>query len=82
MVTWTTKLLDEIAVGDRATLEHVVAEGALAYLAAAESAGVVPGTRVPIARTSRADNARSREASTAIMARIAHARRSGTEDRA
>src|SRR5262249_32186073 len=39
----------------------------LAYLAAAESAGVVLGTRVPIALTSRADNARSREASTAVM---------------
>jgi phosphate acetyltransferase len=49
----------------------------LSYLAAAESAGVVLGTRVPIALTSRADNARSREASTAIMALIAHARRPG-----
>src|SRR4029450_828113 len=47
----------------------------LAYLAAAESAGIVLGTRVPIALTSRADNARSREASTAIMALVAHARR-------
>jgi phosphate acetyltransferase len=49
----------------------------LSYLAAAESAGVVLGARVPIALTSRADNARSREASTAIMALIAHARRPG-----
>src|SRR4029450_12413146 len=32
----------------------------LAYLAAAESAGIVLGTRVPIALTSRADNARTR----------------------
>ncbi len=47
----------------------------LSYLAAAESAGIVLGTRVPIALTSRADNARSREASTAVMALVAHARR-------
>ena len=51
----------------------------LAYLAAAESAGIALGTRVPIALTSRADNARSREASTAIMALVAHAHRSGAE---
>ena len=50
----------------------------LAYLAAAESAGIVLGTRVPIALTSRADNARSREASTAVMALLAHARRAAS----
>src|SRR4029434_3173888 len=47
----------------------------LAYLAAAESAGIVLGTRVPIALTSRADNLRSREASTAVLALVAPARR-------
>ncbi len=49
----------------------------LAYLAAAESAGIVLGTRVPIVLTSRADGARSREASTAVMVLVAHARRAG-----
>ncbi len=40
----------------------------LAYLANAEMAGIVLGARVPIILTSRADNARSRLASTAIAA--------------
>jgi len=48
----------------------------LSYLAAAQSAGIVLGTRVPIVLTSRADDARTREASTAVMALVAHARRS------
>jgi len=47
----------------------------LTYLAGAESAGIVLGARVPIVLTSRADPARSREASTAIMVLVAHARR-------
>jgi phosphate acetyltransferase len=47
----------------------------LSYLAAAESAGIVLGARVPIVLTSRADNARAREASVAIMALLAHSRR-------
>jgi phosphate acetyltransferase len=47
----------------------------LSYLAAAESAGVVLGARVPIALTSRADSARTREASIAVMVLLAHSRR-------
>jgi phosphate acetyltransferase len=35
----------------------------------------VLGTRVPIVLTSRADNVRSRLASTAVMVLVAHARR-------
>jgi phosphotransacetylase/acyl dehydratase len=47
----------------------------LQYLAGADSAGIVLGTRVPIVLTSRADNVRSRLASTAVMVLLAHARR-------
>ncbi len=47
----------------------------LSYLAAAESAGVVLGARVPIVLTSRADSARTREASAAVMVLLAHAER-------
>jgi phosphate acetyltransferase len=47
----------------------------LCYLAGAEGAGVVLGARVPIALTSRADSVRSRLASAAVMALVAHARR-------
>jgi phosphate acetyltransferase len=47
----------------------------LSYLAAAQSAGIVLGTRVPIVLTSRADDAHTREASTAVMALVAHSRR-------
>ncbi|MCU0939751.1 MAG: phosphate acyltransferase, partial [Burkholderiaceae bacterium] len=47
----------------------------LTYLAGADSAGIVLGTRVPIMLTSRADNIRSRLASAAVMALVAHARR-------
>lgn len=49
----------------------------LSYLAGAESGGVVLGTRVPIVLTSRADSVRGRLASTAVMALVAHARRTG-----
>lgn len=49
----------------------------LSYLAGAESAGIVLGTRVPIVLTSRADTVRSRLASTAVMALVAHARKTG-----
>jgi len=47
----------------------------LTYLAGADSAGIVLGTRVPIVLTSRADNVRTRLASAAVMALLAHARR-------
>jgi phosphate acetyltransferase len=49
----------------------------LCYLAGAEGAGVVLGARVPIALTSRADSVRSRLASAAVTALLAHARRAG-----
>ncbi len=49
----------------------------LSYLAGAESGGVVLGTRVPIVLTSRADSVRGRLASAAVMALVAHARRTG-----
>jgi phosphate acetyltransferase len=49
----------------------------LAYLAGAEGAGIVLGTRVPIVLTSRADSVRTRLASTVVMALVAHARRTG-----
>jgi phosphate acetyltransferase len=47
----------------------------LQYLAGADSAGIVLGTRVPIVLTSRADSVRTRLASTAILALVANARR-------
>ena len=47
----------------------------LQYLAGADSAGIVLGTRVPIVLTSRADSVRNRLASTAVMALVAAARR-------
>jgi len=47
----------------------------LQYLAGADSAGIVLGTRVPIVLTSRADSVRTRLASTAVMALVADARR-------
>jgi phosphotransacetylase len=47
----------------------------LQYLAGADAAGVVLGTRVPIVLTSRADSVRTRLASTAVMALVAHAKR-------
>jgi phosphotransacetylase len=47
----------------------------LAFLANADSAGLVVGARVPIILTSRADNVRSRMASCAVAMLAAHARR-------
>ena len=47
----------------------------LEYLAGAEGAGIVMGTRVPIVLTSRADSVRTRLASTAVLALVANARR-------
>jgi phosphate acetyltransferase len=47
----------------------------LEYLAEAEGAGVVLGARVPIVLTSRADSAKARLASCAVMAMLVHARR-------
>jgi phosphate acetyltransferase len=49
----------------------------LSYLAGAEGAGIVLGTRVPIVLTSRADSIRARLASTAVMALVANALRTG-----
>jgi len=49
----------------------------LTYLAGAEGAGIVLGTRIPVVLTSRADSVRTRLASVAVMARVANARRSG-----
>ena len=48
----------------------------LSFLANADSAGLVLGARVAIILTSRADNVRSRIASCAVAAQVAHARRS------
>jgi acyl dehydratase len=63
-----------VVLGVRCTNQRgeVIAEGMTTVLCPAERASVEP-----IALTSRADNARSREASTAIMALVAHARRRG-----
>jgi phosphate acetyltransferase len=47
----------------------------LQYLAGADAAGIVLGTRVPIVLTSRADSVRTRLASVAVMALVAHAKR-------
>ena len=49
----------------------------LTYLAGAEGAGIVLGTRVPVVLTSRADSVRTRLASAALMAIVAQARRTG-----
>jgi len=49
----------------------------LTYLAGAEGAGIVLGTRVPVVLTRRADTVRTRLTSTAVMTLIAHARRTG-----
>jgi phosphate acetyltransferase len=48
----------------------------LQYLAGADAAGIVLGTRAPIVLTSRADGVRSRLASTAVLKLVAHDRRS------
>ena len=50
----------------------------LSFLANADSAGLVLGTRVPVILTSRADSVRSRIASCAVANLVAHARRSQT----
>ena len=50
----------------------------LAYLTKADSAGLVLGARVPIVLTSRADSVRTRMASCAAAAILAHARRKST----
>ncbi|PKN62716.1 MAG: enoyl-CoA hydratase [Deltaproteobacteria bacterium HGW-Deltaproteobacteria-15] len=47
----------------------------LAYLARADSAGIVLGTRVPIVLTSRADSAEARLASCALAVAFAHQQR-------
>jgi phosphate acetyltransferase len=49
----------------------------LCYLAGADAAGIVLGARVPIVLTSRSDSVRTRLASTAVMALVANARRTG-----
>jgi len=46
----------------------------LSFLASADSAGIVLGARVPVILTSRADSVRSRIASCAVAALVAHAR--------
>ncbi len=46
------------------------------YLAGADSAGIVLGTRVPIVLTSRADSVRARLASAAVLKLVAHEQRS------
>jgi phosphotransacetylase/acyl dehydratase len=50
----------------------------LQYLAGADSAGIVLGTRVPIVLTSRADSVRTRLASTAVLKLVAQAKAAGT----
>ncbi len=47
----------------------------LQYLAGADSAGIVCGTRVPIVLTSRADSVRTRLVSAAVLKLVAHDRR-------
>jgi phosphate acetyltransferase len=47
----------------------------LTFLAKADSAGLVLGAKVPVILTSRADSVRSRIASCAVAALVAHARR-------
>jgi len=47
----------------------------LQYLAGADAAGIVLGARVPIVLASRADSVRTRIASIAVMALVAHAKR-------
>jgi phosphotransacetylase/acyl dehydratase len=49
----------------------------LVYLAGAEAAGIVLGAKVPIVLTSRSDSVRTRLASTAVLALVAHAREQG-----
>jgi phosphotransacetylase len=51
----------------------------LQYLAGADSAGIVLGMRVPVVLTSRADDVRTRLASTALLALVAESRRAATK---
>jgi phosphate acetyltransferase len=51
----------------------------LAYMAKADSAGIVLGARVPIVLTSRADTPRARMASCAVATLYADARRRGVQ---
>ncbi len=52
----------------------------LQYLAGADSAGIVLGTRVPIVLTSRADSVRTRLASTAVLKLLAEANQAGAKN--
>jgi phosphate acetyltransferase len=54
----------------------------LQYLAGADAAGIVLGTRVPIVLTSRADTVRVRLASTAVLKLVAHGRRAEQRSKA
>jgi len=47
----------------------------LTFMSGADAAGIVLGARIPIILTSRADNLRTRLASSAVAVLIAHARR-------
>jgi phosphate acetyltransferase len=67
---------DILMVPDMETGNMLVKQ--LAYLAGAASCGVVLGARVPIALTSRADNAASRVASAALVKLLAHQYRTQT----
>src|SRR6187200_2867699 len=75
------KGIDSLVAGDPDVLLAPDLEAAnilaklLSFLANADSAGIVLGARVPIILTSRADSVRSRIASCAVAALVAHARR-------
>ena len=76
----TKKIVSEVAgVADILLAPDLEAGNMMAkqlqYLAGADSAGIVLGTRVPIVLTSRADTVRTRLASVAVMAMVAQARR-------
>ena len=80
----TTKGIDSPVAGDPDILlapdleaGNILAKQ-LSFLANADSAGLVLGTRVPIILTSRADSVRSRIASCAVANLVAHARRAPT----
>ena len=47
----------------------------LTYMANADAAGIVLGTRIPVTLTSRADNVRTHLASAAVAVLLAEARR-------
>ena len=76
----TKKIVSEVAgVADILLAPDLEAGNMMAkqlqYLAGADSAGIVLGTRVPIVLTSRADTVRTRLASVAVMTMVAQARR-------